>query len=282
MSYFERPPAAPHGPQTETVQVQPPQTPPEPQTETLQVPPPETAPEAEPDPLHADQTGQDEPSSSPGSRVRGLRDRVTQALHNFDRPRPIHASPDPAAAPSTVFDAQAQEPDAVVDEVPPASQDARFPVGPLGYNRAAVDVRMAELERELEEARSGAPIPITDEIERLGEQTASILVVAHDQAHETTRAAQEQADRCIADAAANAVAMTEQAKRKLHELDNETDAIWRERARLLDDAREVGLALIAMAEEALERFPEEALERFPEEAKGEAAPPPSPPEPPVA
>ena len=51
--------------------------------------------------------------------------------------------------------------------------------------------------------------------------------------------------------------MTEHAKRKLADLDIETDAIWRERARLLDDAREVGLALIALAEEALERFPEE-------------------------
>ena len=51
--------------------------------------------------------------------------------------------------------------------------------------------------------------------------------------------------------------MTENAKRKLADLDNETDAIWRERARLLDDARDVGLALIALAEEALERFPAE-------------------------
>jgi hypothetical protein len=51
--------------------------------------------------------------------------------------------------------------------------------------------------------------------------------------------------------------MTASAKRKLAELDSETDSIWRERARLLDDARDVGLALIALAEEALERFPAE-------------------------
>jgi cell division septum initiation protein DivIVA len=138
-------------------------------------------------------------------------------------------------------------------------EDSRFPLGPIGYNRAAVDERIAELERELEELRASTeqPISITDEIERLGEQTASILVVAHDEAHETTRAARESADRTIADAAASAAAMTENAKRKLADLDNETDAVWRERARLLDDARDVGLALIALAEEALERFPAE-------------------------
>jgi hypothetical protein len=149
--------------------------------------------------------------------------------------------------------------DDVVSEVPEQHEDDRFPVAALGYNRAVVDARIAELERELSQLRERyvPPISITEEIERLGEQTASILVVAHDQAHETTRLAQEQADRCIADAASNAVSMTEEAKRKLHEIDVETDVVWRERTRLLDDARTVGLALIAMAEEAVERFPPE-------------------------
>ena len=99
---------------------------------------------------------------------------------------------------------------------------------------------------------------ITEEIERLGEQTASILVVAHDQAHRTARLAQEQADRCIADAAANAVAITEKAKQDLRSLDEETDSVWQERARLLEDARNVGAALISMADAAIERFPAEA------------------------
>ena len=138
----------------------------------------------------------------------------------------------------------------------------RFPVGPFGYNRAAVDEHVAALERELEELRDCSekpepPISITEEIERLGEQTASILVVAHDQAHETTRLAQEQADRCVADAASNAVAITEEAKRQLQALDMETDTVWQERARLLEDARTVGKALIAMIDEAENRFPEE-------------------------
>jgi cell division septum initiation protein DivIVA len=139
----------------------------------------------------------------------------------------------------------------------PADESSRFPLAPFGYNRTAVDEQLARLERELDELRSKRePLgSITDELERIGEQTASILVVAHDQAHQTTRMAQEQADRCVADAAANAVAMTEDAKQRLRDLDNETDAIWRERERLLEDVRGVSAALANLADQASDRFP---------------------------
>ena len=136
---------------------------------------------------------------------------------------------------------------------------ARFALAPFGYNRSAVDEHLAALERELEELRAKhAPMAsITDELERIGEQTASILVVAHDQANETTRLAQEQAERCVADAAANAVQMTADAKAKLRELDAETDAVWRERERLLEDVRVVSAALTNLADQASQRFPAE-------------------------
>ncbi len=120
-----------------------------------------------------------------------------------------------------------------------------------------MDEHLAGLERELEALRAQhAPMAsITDELERIGEQTASILVVAHDQANETTRLAQQQAERCVADAAANAVQMTAEAKAKLRDLDAETDAVWRERERLLEDVRVVSTALANLADQASERFP---------------------------
>jgi hypothetical protein len=143
----------------------------------------------------------------------------------------------------------------------PETNDAapRFPLARFGYNRVAVDQQLAELERELGELRTRVepPISINEEIARLGEQTASILVVAHDKAQETTRLAQEQADRCIADAASNAVAITAQAKERLRELDGETDSVWRERERLIEDVRAVSVALGSLAEQATERFPAE-------------------------
>lgn len=148
---------------------------------------------------------------------------------------------------------------------PADSEDASpFPLAPLGYNRSAVDEHLFGLERELAELRgqSRPPVSITEELERIGEQTASILVVAHDQANETTRLAQEQAERCVADAAANAVAITAQAKERLRVLDGETDSVWRERERLLDDVRAVSAALATLADEASERFP--AAEQPPE------------------
>lgn len=233
-----------------------------------------------------------------GARLAGFRERLAGALAGLDRGRIDQLSLDSGAhldeehdvldevsgaeedmGMRPQFDAGAgaeaeaeaeagPEPDAEADEAAP------FPVGRQGYNRAAVDARIAELEAELEELRAIPPQPsITEEIERLGEQTASILVVAHDQAHETTRLAQEQADRCIADAASNAVAITEKAKRDLCEIDEETDTVWRERTRLLEDARNVGSALIALSEAATARFPAEGK---PAEQATSAFPPPVP------
>src|ERR1700761_6730175 len=133
-------------------------------------------------------------------------------------PEPLAADvPEPAMPTSTPAAAPADDGDT-----------ARFALAPFGYNRSAV-----------------------------GEQTASILVVAHDQANETTRLAQEQAERCVADAAANAVQMTADAKAKLRELDAETDAVWRERERLLEDVRVVSAALTNLADQASQRFPAE-------------------------
>lgn len=214
------------------------------------------------DPVYA---GEDRPAVSDeavegagpsvGERLAGFRERVVRALHNLDR--------GPVEHPQLAAGAEHEE---LISEVGPRSDDDRLPVGPFGYSRAAVDERIATLEeqivtleQELKQLReSKAPVSITDEIERLGEQTASILVVAHGQANETTRRAHEEAEQCIADATLNANLLTEEAKRRLEEIDADTDAVWRDRIRLLDDARNVGLSLIALAEEATERFPPES------------------------
>jgi hypothetical protein len=242
------------------------------------------------EPYGEEQPGEDRGAARPvGARLAGFRERISGALSNLDRGRLDQLSIDSGAhldevhdvvgelqGPPYGVDADGGGDTQYIDLTEPESEDAdpadgaAFPVGRLGYNRAAVDARMAELEAELAELRGAIPPQpsITEEIERLGEQTASILVVAHDQAHETTRLAeekahemtrlaQEQADRCIADAASNAVAITEKAKCELKELDEETDTVWRERTRLLEDALTVGQQLIALSEEATARFPAE-------------------------
>jgi cell division septum initiation protein DivIVA len=149
---------------------------------------------------------------------------------------------------------------------------SRFPVAPLGYNRQAVDQQFADLESELAELREElahashgeAPMSIQEELERIGEETASILVVAHDKAHETTRMAQEQAERCIADAAANAVSITEEATRKLQQLEAETDGVRRHRERLIADVRNISGTLQSLADDAERRFTEQPTAPEPE------------------
>jgi DivIVA protein len=164
-------------------------------------------------------------------------------------------------SPVAPADDQIEEP---LPELMGGDGSARFPVAPLGYNRQAVDQQFAEFERELtqlrealaQESHSEAPMTIQEELERIGEETASILVVAHDKAHETTRLAQEQAERCIADAAANAVSITEEAKRKLSELEAETDVVRRRRERLIADVRNISGSLGSLADAAERRFAE--------------------------
>jgi len=144
-----------------------------------------------------------------------------------------------------------------MDELDARQFGVRFPTAALGYNRQAVDDHIALLEAEITELREviEPPPSINEEIERLGEQTASILVVAHDKAHETARRAQEQAARAVREAASNAERITTEAQRRLRQLDEETDAVWRERERLLEDVRVVSRTLVTLADEASERFP---------------------------
>ena len=160
----------------------------------------------------------------------------------------------------------AGQPDYQVSDEPTAAWDQvlpRFPVARHGYDCAAVDEHIAELEqeiaeldRELAEVRARAPVDdeVAAEIHRVGEQTSSILLAAHDKAQEITRQAQEQADRCLADAAASAISMTKEADRKLHEMGGEKALLIRERARLLDDVDHVSRALAELSRQARDRF----------------------------
>jgi cell division septum initiation protein DivIVA len=193
---------------------------------------------------------------SPSSRFADLGDRLAKTFAAPDRTRsswPSNGDPEGPTGPDC-------------PDEPGSWDQARFPITRQGYDCAAVDEHVAELEQELAEldqelaqlrASTPAEGEVAAEIQRIGEQTSTILLTAHDRARETTRQAQEQADRCLADAAASAIALTKEANRKLHDLESEKLSVWRERARMLEDVESVARALSTLAMEAGERFPGE-------------------------
>jgi cell division septum initiation protein DivIVA len=135
----------------------------------------------------------------------------------------------------------------------------RFPIARQGYDCSTVDEYVAELERELGELdgevaqlRTATPSSgeAAAEIQRLGSQTSGILIAAHDSAQEITRVAQEQADRCLADAASNALAITSDANQQVSDLQSRIDSLCEERDRILKDVRRAADALKSLAGEA--------------------------------
>jgi DivIVA domain-containing protein len=140
----------------------------------------------------------------------------------------------------------------------------RFPMARRGYDCAAVDAHVAELERELAgveaeladlRARSASADEMATEIKRIGEQTSTVLIAVQEQREEILRAARTEADRCVADATAKASAATAEGEARLRELEAQTEATCRQRDRLLEDARTVSAALAALADSAHERIP---------------------------
>jgi cell division initiation protein len=200
----------------------------------------------------------DEPTRrrSPGTFFADIGDRLARGFNSFDRPQPDEQEWEPCE--------ELDQPTAAVETVPPTEPSRkRFPTALHGYDRDAVEDYIDGLEHEIGQmaaklsAQRSPTSAIEAELARVGEETSAILRVAHEQAAEITRRARIEADRCVQDAAANAVAMTEDAKLKLRQLDSETDAVWAERVRLIEDVRNVATSLFSLAEDASDRFPED-------------------------
>jgi cell division septum initiation protein DivIVA len=193
---------------------------------------------------------------SPGTFFADIGDKLARGFNSFDRPQPDEPDWDRYE--------EMDQPTAAVDTLPPEEPSRRrFPTSLHGYDRDAVEDYIDGLEHEIGQmaaklsAQRSPTSAVQAEIDRVGEETSAILRVAHEQAAEITRRARVEADRCVSDAAANAVSMTEDAKRKLRQLDSETDAVWAERMRLIEDVRNVATSLFSLAEDATDRFPED-------------------------
>jgi hypothetical protein len=184
------------------------------------------------------------PRRSPGARLADWGDRVARTFSGG--PKPADQAP---ISDQPLRDGAAE--DAAWEAGLP-----RFSITRQGYDTAAVDSYVAELEAELTELdrevadlRSGVSpgSGATAEIERIGGQASAILLAAHDSARDMTDAAQARAERCIAEAEANAAAITADGSRQLSELQREMEALRVEQDQILEDVRRTADALSALA-----------------------------------
>ena len=168
------------------------------------------------------------------------------------------------------------------DDPVPEVADVDFPVALRGYDRLAVDAyvrRTSQLVAELQATHS-PEAAVRRALERVGEEVSDILKRAHDTASQITAQSRSDAEDRVEAARVEAAEITAGAERRLRELDAETDRIWSERHRIVEDAQALAQQLLVLAQSAAERFPaaEEleaegsepaATELFDEEQAGE-------------
>src|SRR5437588_1838357 len=154
------------------------------------------------------------------------------------------------------------------DDPVPDVADVDFPMALRGYDRLAVDAyvrKTSQLVAELQATRS-PEAAVRRALERVGEEVSGILQRAHDTAEQITsrsrieaedrlESARREADTLVTDARLQAEAQVTGAQQRLTDLDVETDRIWGERHRIVEDARGLAAQLLALAEAAVERFP---------------------------
>jgi hypothetical protein len=189
-----------------------------------------------------------------GRRLAGIGQRLAQT---FSRAEPSDQSLQPTEQYSAVWQ----------DDMP------RFAMVRHGYHCAAVDQYVSELEHELADldgqvAELRAPrLPSDDvsaEIKRVGEQTSAVLIAAHEQAQETVRAAEAEAERLLGEAKAVATEIACRANQRLHEAEVETQTVHGDRERLLGDVQSAAAALTELVDISFKRFPPQGTPAAPE------------------
>jgi DivIVA domain-containing protein len=159
------------------------------------------------------------------------------------------------------------EPLATLPDNPvPAVADVEFPTALRGYDRLAVDAyvqRTSQLVAELQATRS-PDAAIRRALERVGEEVSGILQRAHEAAGQITFQSRSEAEDRLETARQEAAQIVAAAEERVRELDAETDRIWAERHRIVEDTRELARDLLSITDGAAERFPAEAVPLEPE------------------
>jgi cell division septum initiation protein DivIVA len=143
-------------------------------------------------------------------------------------------------------------------------REQRFPWSLRGYRRSAVDQHITELEhelseldRELVELRAAATLreEVANEMRRIGEETAGVLIEAHQQRETIVRAAEEEAHRLVAEATSRATAITGENKTLVRDLREQHRVAHQKRDRLLENALAASAAIADIVHAAYHQVP---------------------------
>jgi vacuolar-type H+-ATPase subunit H len=143
------------------------------------------------------------------------------------------------------------------DDPVPVVADVEFPIVLRGYDRDTVDEyvrRTSQLVAELQATRS-PEAAVRRALERVGEEVSGILQRAHDTAGRITAQSRSEAEDRLEAARQEAAQIVQRAEDRLRELDAETDRIWAERHRIVEDTRELARELLTITDSAADRFP---------------------------
>jgi cell division initiation protein len=144
----------------------------------------------------------------------------------------------------------------------------RFPVVMRGYDRQAVDRYVADVQQIVAELESNQlrENVVQRALDEVGEQTSSILQRAHETAEEIEVRSRAQAEGRLQRAEREAEITRRDAERYAEELAAETQRLWEDRIRMIEEMRQLADEVLGVADDALERLPEpEALLGGPDE-----------------
>ena len=163
------------------------------------------------------------------------------------------------------------------DDPVPVVADVEFPLVLRGYDRDAVDEyvrRTSQLVAELQATRS-PEAAVRRALERVGEEVSGILQRAHETGARVTAQSRSEAEDRLEAARQEAAQIVLRAEERVRELDAETDRIWAERHRIVEDTRELARDLLTLTDSAADRFPPDAAGTGDNALPGlDAAPPP--------
>jgi DivIVA domain-containing protein len=145
---------------------------------------------------------------------------------------------------------------------PEELREPAFPLALRGYDRAAVDAYVEQVQRVIAELEvtSSPESAVKDAVAQVTEETRGILEQAHEAAEEITSRSRARADDRLQEAEREAARVRAHVDAHVRDLDADAEAIWNERQRLLEDVRAIAGQLEAFAEEAEARFPAAAAE----------------------